>query len=224
MRNINASICLTNGNFSSCKINIDITTRYFGGKVLFDISHENDTRNGWFSASSPYGSHLYLYRRLLDRGFHINVHALGEISISEDINILILSDPELNYTDNEINEINNFVVGGGSLLFLVNSIRFSEANSTTHDPLLKSNYYTCNKTLSIFNISVASGVIPAPIEAKTNLTNGILTEDKFLFWGTPLGIIDPENNTNSKILAYFEITNSTTQLTTQYPVRFSSSI
>ncbi len=211
MRNINASICLTNGNFSSCEIEIDITTRYFGGTVLFDISHENDTRNSWFSASSPYGSHLYLYRRLLDRGFHINVHTIGEILIPGDTNILILSDPELNYTDNEINEINNFVVGGGSLLFLVNSIRFSEANSTTYDPLIQSNYYTCNKILSVFNISVASGVYYAPVEAITNLNNGILTEDKFLFWGTPLNIIDPENNPNSKILAYFNIIDSPTQ-------------
>ncbi len=224
MRKINASICLTNGNYSSCEIDISITTRYFGGTVLFDISHENDTRNGWFSASSPYGSHLYLYRRLLDRGFHINVHSLGEISISEDINILILSDPELNYTDNEINEINNFVVGGGSLLFLVNSIRFSEANSTTYDPLIQSNYYTCNRTLSVFNISVASGVYYAPVEATTKLNNGILTEDKFLFWGTPLGITDPENNPNSKVLAYFSIINPTTQLTTQYPAVVSTEI
>ncbi|MHA1686531.1 MAG: S8 family peptidase, partial [Candidatus Heimdallarchaeaceae archaeon] len=69
-RNINAEIVFYGVNTTTTKITIDLQTRFYGGTILFDASHDNDTENSWFDGSSQYGAHQFLGRILMDRGFN----------------------------------------------------------------------------------------------------------------------------------------------------------
>ena len=163
-----------------------IITRYLGGTVLFDISHENDTANRWFDASSPYGTHMHLARLLKDRGFRVRIHTSGTYDFDE-VNILVISDPELNFTTQEIEDIYNFVANGGSLLFLIDSIRFIDAENVETSPLISSNYFTCKEFLYRYNITLWEDVpINVPFEVYTTEEATMLTVDSFMWWGKML--------------------------------------
>jgi serine protease AprX len=203
MREINAEISFENTDGITTTMIISIQTRYLGGTVLFDNSHENDTENRWFDASSSVGTHTYLTRILKDRGFRIRNHYQGDYSFT-DVDILVISDPELNFTSTELDDIHNFVQTGGSLLFLIDSIRFIDATSIDNEPLITSNYYACNELLSQFNASVRDDIPMdyVPYEAYTT-DNDIFDVDSFMFWGRPITFHDTTNENNS-YLATFE--------------------
>ncbi|MHA1829329.1 MAG: S8 family peptidase, partial [Candidatus Heimdallarchaeaceae archaeon] len=74
VKNLNTKIRFFTSDITE-DLEINIQTRYYGGTVLFDISHDNDTANNWFDSSTPYGMHSILSRRLKDRGFHVNIHS-----------------------------------------------------------------------------------------------------------------------------------------------------
>ncbi|MHA1200418.1 MAG: DUF4350 domain-containing protein [Candidatus Heimdallarchaeaceae archaeon] len=174
---------------------LNIRTRYLGGTVLFDISHENDTANRWFDASTPYGTHMYLTRILKDRGFRVRTHTGGAYNFT-DVNILVISDPELNFTSQEIDDVYDFVSDGGSVLFLVDSIRFIDAEAIESSPLISSNYYTCDELLDRFNITVWDTVpINVPYEVTTTEEATMLTVESFMWWGKMLHFTeeDPSN-------------------------------
>ena len=200
MRDISATIVFENVDGISTTMNINIQTRYFGGTVLFDISHENDTENRWFDASSPYGTHMYLTRILKDRGFHIRSHFSGNYDFSG-IDILVISDPELNFTSQEIDDVFNFVSNGGSLLFLVDSIRFVDTESVEGSPIISSNYYACDEFLTPFNITVFETVpINVPYEVYTTKEATMFTVKSFMFWGKMLHFTE-DNNPNDTVVA-----------------------
>jgi len=179
---------------------INIITRYLGGTVLFDISHENDTANKWFDASTPYGTHMHLARILKDRGFRVRTHSGGAYNFT-DVNILVISDPELNFTTQEIDDVYNFVNNGGSLLFLINSIRFIDAESIESSPLISSNYFTCDEFLAKYNLTVWDTVpVDVPYEAFTTDEASMLSVDSFMWWGKMLHFTE-ENDPNDIVLA-----------------------
>lgn len=177
----------------------NIITRYLGGTVLFDMSHENDTANKWFDASTPYGTHMHLTRILKDRGFRVRTHVSGDYNFT-DVNILVISDPELNFTTQEITDIYNFVSDGGSLLFLVDSIRFIDAEAIESSPIIFSNYYTCDELLANFDLTVWDTVpINVPYEVTTTAEATMLSVESFMWWGKMLHFTD--ENPNNIILA-----------------------
>ncbi len=68
LRDSYATVFFENEDNIVVRMNIDIQTRYLGGKIMFDVSHDNDTGTNSFDNSSPSGTHTYLSRRLKDRG------------------------------------------------------------------------------------------------------------------------------------------------------------
>ncbi len=201
--NIISSIEFSNDDDVTSKMNIQIQTRIYGGNVLFDISHENSTDNKWFDASTPFGAHSFTTRVLKERGFQVSYQKEGSLSLNT-TDILVISDPELNYTTDELNTIYDFISSGGSLLFLVNGHRFIEVDEVEDDPILSSNYYACNQILELFNASVGHRVSIDYVPYYGNVQSDIdfISTDSFLFWGWPLRFTTDENPEN-KIVATF---------------------
>ncbi len=201
--NIISSIEFSNDEEVTSKLNIQIQTRYPGGNVLFDISHENSTENKWFDASTPFGAHSLTSRILKDRGFQISYQNEGSLNLNS-TDILVISDPELNYTIDELNTIYDFISSGGSLLFLINSHRFVEVDDVEDDPILSSNYYACNQVLELFNASVGN-TVPidyVPYYGYIQSDIDFITTDSFLFWGWPLRFTSDENPENTVIATF----------------------
>ncbi|MCE7738038.1 MAG: S8 family serine peptidase [Candidatus Heimdallarchaeota archaeon] len=203
IRTITAGILFENTDGIIITMSISIQTRYLGGTVLFDNSHENDTENRWFDASSSVGTHNYLTRILKDRGFRIRNHYQGNYSFTN-IDILVISDPEFNFTSEELDDIQDFVTSGGSLLFLIDSIRFIDAKSIDNEPLISSNYYACDELLEQFNMSVGQSIpiTYVPYEAQIIETENF-DVDSFMFWGRPVFFSDNPNENNT-VIATFE--------------------
>ncbi|MCK4896607.1 MAG: S8/S53 family peptidase, partial [Candidatus Heimdallarchaeota archaeon] len=201
--NIISSIEFSNDDDITSKMNIQIQTRIYGGNVLFDISHENSTDNKWFDASTPFGAHSFTSRVLKSRGFHVSYQKEGSLSLNT-TDILVISDPELNYTTDELNTIYDFISSGGSLLFLINSHRFVEVDNVEDDPILSSNYYACNQILELFNASVGHTVPIDYVPYYGNIQSDIdfISTDSFLFWGWPL-IFTSDENPENKVVATF---------------------
>ena len=204
IRDIDASIRLFNVNGTSSTISIKIQTRFYGGTILFDIAHENDTKNQWFDASSPLGTHSHIARRLKDQGFHLLYHFEGNLTL-DNVDILVISDPELSYSVEDLNKIYNFVDNGGSLLFLINSIRLIDSGDIENEPLISSNYETCNDILGLFDASVGSqlDIEYIPYEAFTTQEADMISVDSFFFWGWPVGFYSNSTNPANKVLARF---------------------
>ncbi|MFW9852970.1 MAG: hypothetical protein ACFFDS_08505, partial [Candidatus Thorarchaeota archaeon] len=204
IRDIDTSIRFFNVNGTDSVINIKIQTRFYGGTVLFDISHENDTENQWFDTSSPLGTHSYVARRLKDQGYHLIYHFEGNLSL-DNVDILVISDPETNYSAEDLNKIYNFVDNGGSLLFLVNSIRLIDSGDIDKEPLISSNYEACNEVLGLFEASVGYqlDIEYIPYEAFTTQEAEMISIDSFFFWGWPVGFYSNSTNPANKVLAKF---------------------
>jgi hypothetical protein len=204
IRDIEASIRLFNINGTDSIINIKIQTRFYGGTVLFDIAHEDDTENQWFDASSPLGTHSQVARRLKDQGFHLIYHFEGNLSL-DNVDILVISDPELEFSTEDLNTIYNFVDNGGSLLFLINSIRLIDSGDIDREPLISSNYTVCNEVLGLFEASVGYqlDIEYIPYEAFTTQEADMISIDSFFFWGWPVGFYSNSTNSANRVLAKF---------------------
>ncbi|MHA2357544.1 MAG: hypothetical protein ACXABK_02090, partial [Candidatus Heimdallarchaeaceae archaeon] len=202
IQNINAKIIFLNAENVRNELDVNIQTRFYGGTVLFDISHDNDTTNNWFDASAPYASHLFLSRRLKDRGFYVEYHIGGNYSLA-DVHVLVISDPELNYTTDELSAISDYVQNGGSVLFLVNGMRLIDSGDIEDEPLISSNYYACDQVLELFEAKVLEDFpiqyVPYEIEVLDN--SGIINTDTFFFWGWPVVFDLDSTNPNNRVLA-----------------------
>ncbi|MHA1304318.1 MAG: S8 family serine peptidase, partial [Candidatus Heimdallarchaeaceae archaeon] len=201
IQNYHTVISLYNDKGFKQNIVIDIQSRYYTGSVLFDISHDNDIyNNSWFGGSTPYGSHLYLSRILKDRGYAIETFSGGNLTNAlENIDILVISDPELAFQPEEIQIIDDFVSNGGSLLFLINSYRLNVEN-INDDPLFSSNYTAVNEVLELFGAEIESGyektLIPYKSEFNSKLTDITTVENSF-FWGSCVRFINKSANVNN---------------------------
>jgi len=207
IREISANILFDNLDGITCDLEISIQTRYFGGSILFDVSLDNDTANQWFDSSSPYGVYHHLARRLKDRGFHYSYHQEGILQASdlENVDILIISDPEYNLENQHLDTIYDFVNNGGSLLFMLNSIRFIDASDVNTDPILSSNYTLCNEILARFDARVFNSlsIEYEPHEAFVTTDGDMFNTDSFFHWGWPIAFNGSSTNNNNEILATF---------------------
>ncbi|NPD88517.1 MAG: S8 family serine peptidase [Asgard group archaeon] len=205
LTDVGGSIIFENADDIEIRMNINIQTRYLGGKVLFDVSHDNDTGVNSFDGSSPIGTHIYLSRRLKDRGFQVLTHSNGSYDFS-DINILVISDPELGYSSEELTAISDFVQDGGSLLFLVNSIRLVDSGFIEEEPIISSNYTVCEQVLEMFDVVVFDGMPIDYVPYRAEVTNqaDMLNVDEFLFWGWPVAFSQESTNENNIVLAEIE--------------------
>ncbi len=215
LREINAVVLFDNLANMICSLEISIQTRYFGGTILFDVSLDNDSASRWFDSSTPYGVYQYLARRLKDRGYHLSFNRENELQASDlnETNILIIADPEINPSTGYYDTVYNFVQGGGSLLFMINSIRFSDASDAETDPILSSNYILCNEILERFEASVGYQV-PIdyiPYEATITSQAEMLDTDSFFFWGWPVTFNSSSTNVYNKVLATFTTAISGTE-------------
>jgi serine protease AprX len=202
LKDISATVILKNADDIEIRMNINIQTRYLGGKVLFDVSHDNDTGVNSFDSSSPIGTHIYLARRLKDNGFQVLTHWNGTYDFSN-IDILVISDPELGYSTEELTAISDFVQDGGSLLFLVNSIRLVDSGFIEEEPIISSNYTSCEQILEMFDIVIFDGMpIPyVPYKAVTTTQATMLNVDEFFFWGWPVVFDQDSTNEYNRVLA-----------------------
>ena len=207
IREISAIIEFDNLDGITCDLEIFIQTRYFGGSILFDVSLDNDTANQWFDSSTPYGIYHYMARRLKDRGFHYRYHLEGVLQASDldDIDIIVISDPEYNLQTQHLDTIYDFVNNGGSLLFMLNSIRFIDASDVNTDPILSSNYTLCNEILSRFDAKVFNSLSIEydPHEAFVTTNADMFNTDSFFHWGWPIAFNGSSTNTNNEVLATF---------------------
>ena len=205
LRNTYATVFFENSDNILVRMDINIQTRYLGGKVMFDISHDNDTGTNSFDNSSPTGTHTYLSRRLKDRGFQVLTHTTGTYNFS-DIDILVISDPELNYSASELTAISDFVQDGGSLLFLVNSIRLIDSGFIDEEPIISSDYTVCEQVLEMFDIVIFDGmpIDYVPYKAQVTEDADMLNVDEFFFWGWPVVFEQDSTNENNRVLAQIE--------------------
>jgi hypothetical protein len=205
IQDVDATIIFENADDIEVRMSIEIQTRFLGGKVLFDISHDNDTGVNSFDASSPIGTHTYLSRRLKDRGFQVLTHSNGSYDLSN-IDILVISDPELGYSTEELTAISDFVQDGGSLLFLVNSIRLIDSGLIDEEPLISSNYTACEQVLELYDIVVFDGmpIDYVPYRAVVTENADMLNVEEFFFWGWPVVFDQDSTNENNRVLAQIE--------------------
>ena len=202
---VDATVIFENADDIEIRMNIDIQTRYLGGRVLFDVSHDNDTGVNSFDGSTPIGTHTYLARGLKDRGFQVLTHSNGSYDFSN-IDILVISDPELGYSSEELTAISNFVQDGGSLLFLVNSIRLVDSGFIEEEPIISSNYTVCEQVLELFDVVVFDGMPIDYVPYIAEVTNqaDMLSVDEFFFWGWPVVFSQDSTNENNVVLAEIE--------------------
>ncbi|MHA2404075.1 MAG: S8 family peptidase, partial [Candidatus Kariarchaeaceae archaeon] len=87
-------------------------TRFEQSSILFDSSHDNDTLSAYFGGHSPRGQFSTLTGILEDNGHIVSEHRIGELTpqILNGYDLLILVDPDLSFTDNEIDAIQEFVI------------------------------------------------------------------------------------------------------------------
>lgn len=128
-------------------------TRFLQSKILFDTSHDNDTPSGYFTSNGPRGQFSKLSKVLEERGHLIDEHRTGELTslILEFYDILVIADPEISYTSQEIQVIHKFINDDGkSLLIIVNGgfMRAEEYEYTT------TNIATLNEILQGTGISI----------------------------------------------------------------------
>ena len=146
-------------------------------------------------------------RRLKDRGFHYRYHQEGVLQADDlnDIDILVISDPEYNLQTQHLDTIYDFVNNGGSLLFMLNSIRFIDASDVNTDPILSSNYTLCNEILARFDARVFNSlsIEYVPHEAFVTTNADMFNTDSFFHWGWPIAFNGSSTNTNNEILATF---------------------
>jgi hypothetical protein len=202
---VDATAIFENADDIEVRMNINIQTRYLGGKVLFDISHDNDTGVNSFDGSTPIGTHTILARRLKDRGFQVLTHSIGSYNFSN-VDILVISDPELDYSSEELIDISDFVQNGGSLLFLVNSIRLVDSGLIEEEPIISSNYTVCEQVLELFDVVVFDGMPIDYVPYIAEVTNqaDMLSVDEFFFWGWPVVFSQDSTNENNMVLAEIE--------------------
>ncbi len=218
LRNYHAVIIFQNGDLFQQKMIIDIQSRYYNGKILFDLSHDEEkTNNSWFASSGPYGAHLYLARLLQDRGYEITTFLDGNLSaaLSQNVDILVISDPELEFDQSELDTITSFVNAGGSLLILINSYRLN-TEDLKNDPIFPSNYTVVNQLLNIIGLKVDPNIeetaVPYLAEFNPHLTD-ITSTSKAIFWGSCLQFIsNSSSNAVNSILARVNVGDSSNSL------------
>ncbi len=130
-------------------------TRFSRGTVLFDLSKDKDTVTGFFSNDGPRGKYLKLASILEDEGFIVkeNYATITE-ELLDDVDVLVIADPELSYNADERTAIRQFVSVDGKGLLMMGNGGFLRAEGIPFAPF---NYQTMNSILT-FSGEYKSGI------------------------------------------------------------------
>lgn len=191
-------------------ITIFSQTQFSRGTVLFDLSKDFDTRSGYYWNDGPRGKFAELAKVLTNEGFYV-IENRGKLTddILADVNVLIISDPDLIYAESEKLAIRNFVDNnGGGLWIFGNGGDFSS----------EEDFYGTFQLLNLNSILGSLGSYPdTGIKfndqnggtLKYNLTNlgfniRTSTEQDIVETNIPLEFfgIDLELDDNAEVLAY----------------------
>ncbi|MFW9915381.1 MAG: S8 family serine peptidase [Candidatus Thorarchaeota archaeon] len=199
----------------SLKINLE--TRYSGGRILWDLREDNDSNGAAFS-NGFYGAHsaLAYWLTTLGRpsaavvGNASDLYGTGYVyqaeemvSILDNYDLLVISDPEYSYSSSDISIIQNWVASGKSLLIIADY-----NNQTESGMQLGSEHASLNTLLDQYGIEITNQMIPEDHNS-TVLGTTVSKDDsgispfssqfKFDFIGVALDVTE---DPNTKAIAY----------------------
>lgn len=154
---------------------------------MFDASKDQDTPSAYYRGDRSDGKYSYLASLLEDDGYVVSTYTGSTLRFDtlKDINILIISDPEQSYSQNEIQLIQNFVADGGILFIFA-----------WGEDLLLEDYYAGNANIQNLNELIT----PYGMQlSKTNTSSFIIYGEtlnskknyKVIHWGPEITITDP---------------------------------
>ena len=234
---INSTINITSVSYISSRVyfedkasgtilqNANITyfslTKLSRSKILFDASKDRDTPVGYFGGHSPigqfslFGSYLESEGHTVETNFHQNITS----SLLANYDVLVIGNPDLPYSQNEIDAIRQFVyIDGKSLLIIANgglltaeSQVFETFNEPTLNAILDGSGIgfatntagTANNTIQL--CSAGAGDVFSRIDecftnAETSKSQDILPKlTKFPFFGPALAVKPGTSNHVEKV-------------------------
>ncbi|MHA2254320.1 MAG: hypothetical protein ACXAD7_28505, partial [Candidatus Kariarchaeaceae archaeon] len=146
---------LQNANFSYFP-SANGFTRFEQSNILFDTTHDNDTPSAYFGGHNPRGQFSTFTGILEDDGHKISEHREGELTtqILKPYDLLILANPDLPFTSNEIDAIQEFVIDDGKSLFIIAGGGILLAEEFDYAPF---NRDGINSILSLSGLQVVGG-------------------------------------------------------------------
>ncbi|MHA2368047.1 MAG: S8 family serine peptidase [Candidatus Hodarchaeales archaeon] len=198
-------------------LKIDLETRYSGGRILWDLRQDNDSNGAAFS-NGFFGDHsaLAYWLTTLGRssaavvGNASDLYGTGYVyqaeemvSILDNHDLLVISDPEYPYSSSEISIIQNWVASGKSLLIIADY-----DNQTESGMQLGSEHGSLNTLLNEYGIEITNQMIPEDFNSTVLGTtaskddSGIgpfSSQFNFDFIGVALDVTE---NSNTKAIAY----------------------
>ncbi|MHA1912264.1 MAG: S8 family serine peptidase [Candidatus Kariarchaeaceae archaeon] len=187
LEDITATIEFETANYFT-NFPIEIRTIFPNGKILFDVSNDNDTQYLYYERDGMYGHLSYLSSLLEKEGWIVNEsNETITSSLLEDYDLLIISDPDLGYSSSEIKAIQDYVQDEHALLIIGYG-----SNRVVEDDF----YGDCNTT-SLNELIVDYGIVLSTTNISTSEITGNLehpstgSTEKITYWGTDLTITDP---------------------------------
>lgn len=111
----------TNTKIPNMTIYFDSKSRFRLSKVLFDTSHDLDTIGNYFGNHGPEGQFSQMVKSLEYNGHMI--HKSGNRLITEELlseyNVLVIANPDMEYQEEEVLAIRNFVEKDGNAIFMI---------------------------------------------------------------------------------------------------------
>ena len=184
LEDITATIKFETGSYSE-EIPIEIRTMFPNGKILFDVSKDNDTQYTYYERDGMYGHLSYLSSLLENEGWIIkeNNETITP-SLLDDYDLLIISDPDLGYSSSEIKAIQEYVQAEHALLVI----------GYGSDRAIENDFYGDCNTTSLNELIVDYGIVLSATNFTTSEITGELvhpltgTIEKISYWGTDLTI------------------------------------
>ncbi|MHA2232659.1 MAG: S8 family peptidase, partial [Candidatus Hodarchaeales archaeon] len=203
-------------NSKLLSLEINLETRYSGGRILWDLRHDNDTNsaafsNGYFGDNSVLAYSLTSIGRASAAvvGNESDFYGTGYTYQSEEIiqalenhDLLVISDPEIPYLANEISIIQSWVSQGNSLLVI------ADLDNQTDGTQGGTDHTTLNTLLDDYGITITNQRIPADqnstvrgttVSHEDSAIGPFSSQFRFDFIGVALEVTE---NSNSKTIAY----------------------
>jgi serine protease AprX len=187
LEDIDATIRFETASYSE-DIPIVIRTMFPNGKILFDVSKDNDTQHSYYERDGMHGHLSYLSSLLEKEGWIVNEsNETITPSILEDYDLLIISDPDLGYSSSEIEAIQEFVQDEHALLII----------GYGSDRVIENDYYGDCNTTSLNELIIDYGIELSATNFSSSELPGLLEHpstgitEKISYWGTNLTITEP---------------------------------
>ncbi len=119
----------TGSIFQYANITYSSVTRFPQAKILFDTSHDRDTPSGYFASHGPRGQFSQMAKILEERGYRVDEHKEGNLTsqILSQYDILIIIDPDIDFSQIEIDSIQKFMYTDGKSVLIAASGGFFTA-------------------------------------------------------------------------------------------------